>query len=231
MKLSVPRLSAVIPWALAASAAIATIVMAASLFSGSGRSEALASMLAQYAPDPPADAKDPEPGGNTSAPKPGGPKAQAGDDERLKRISGRNSFARPNPFSATLTGVLGDKAYFQGDPNGHKEGERFREATIKRIGPCWVELEVDGKPRKLEVFAGGPSGGSHGGMMTGSPHTPMPMPPGMPPGMVMGAPGGMAMPSGPPSAAMQEALSRATAMKAAAMTAARSNPTTQKVNP
>jgi hypothetical protein len=103
-------------------------------------------------------------------------------DPREKFLSDRNIFAGPKkPWQAQLVGVLGDLAFFENGP-GLKVGETHNGAKITKIGPDWVELDIDGKTQKVQVFTGGPSAGG-------------PSPGGPPPGVVMRS---GPMPSGPP---------------------------------
>jgi len=84
-------------------------------------------------------------------------------DEQADRIVKRNIFAveKTKKFSLKLMGILGELVYFQGENKGFTVGQSHKDAKIKRIGPDWVELEFDGKEKKLYVFAedkgGGPS--------------------------------------------------------------------------
>jgi len=94
-------------------------------------------------------------------------KVKSPQDEQVERICKRHMFSPAPPkkgFSATLTGVLGDEAYFDGKDKGYKAGQSYKGAKIKEIGPDWVELEFESKPKKLYVFGPGsgpsPSGPS-----------------------------------------------------------------------
>ena len=84
-------------------------------------------------------------------------------DEQADRIVKRNIFAmkKTKKFSLKLMGILGELVYFQGENKGFTVGQSHKDAKIKRIGPDWVELEFDGKEKKLYVFGedkgGGPS--------------------------------------------------------------------------
>ncbi|MBN1943100.1 MAG: hypothetical protein JW849_07375 [Phycisphaerae bacterium] len=99
-------------------------------------------------------------------------------DSREKFLSERNLFTGPKkPFSAKLVGVLGEWAFFE-NGSALKVGDDYNGAKITKIGPDWVELDVQGKTQKVQVFAGGPG-------------SPGPSPRGM-----AGPPG--ARPSGPP---------------------------------
>lgn len=99
-------------------------------------------------------------------------------DPRVTYLNERNPFTPPkNPWSARLVGVLGEWAFFENSP-GLKVGETHNGAKITSIGPDWVEVDVDGKTQKVNLYQGGPSFG-------GPPSGPMPA-------------GGGARPSGPP---------------------------------
>lgn len=80
-----------------------------------------------------------------------------------QRIRARNPFSEPKEFKARLVGILGDRAYFEGDAQGYRAGEAFRGAKIKRLGGDWAELEFNDKPIRLEVYAPGPSEPPAGG--------------------------------------------------------------------
>ncbi len=62
-------------------------------------------------------------------------------------------------FSLKLMGILGELVYFQKENKGFTVGQSHKGAKIKRIGPDWVELEFDGKEKKLYVFVDGKGGG------------------------------------------------------------------------
>jgi len=111
------------------------------------------------------------------------PSAGAKDDApdpREAYLAGRNVFTGPKkPWSAQLVGVLGELAFFQGG-GGLKVGENYNGAKITKIGPDFVELEVDGKTQTVYVFAGG-SGSPGGPPSGGSPMRPGMTPTGPPP--------------------------------------------------
>lgn len=96
-------------------------------------------------------------------------KNKAKEDPRGKRISARNIFS-PQKKSAVfkLVGVLGKQVFFQGS-EGLTVGQSHNGGKIKEIGPDWVELEVEGKSKKIYVFTPGSSPslvpGSPGGKM------------------------------------------------------------------
>ncbi len=108
------------------------------------------------------------------------PPAKSPQDEQVDRICKRNLFvpAPPkNSFKSKLAAVLGNQAYFHGNGSGYKVGKDYKGAKIKQIGPDWVEIEFEGKTKKLHVFGpggggpspspGGPSGGPPGAMRSG----------------------------------------------------------------
>ena len=121
-----------------------------------------------------------KPKGDKSAKKPTGPKkapakkGKSPQDEQVERICKRHMFSPAPPkkgFSANLTGVLGDEAFFDGKDKGYKVGQSYKGAKIKEIGPDWVELEFESKPRKLYVFGPG-SGPSRSAPARGKPAGP-----------------------------------------------------------
>ncbi len=87
-------------------------------------------------------------------------------DEQVERICKRHVFSPDQPNKLpNLIGVLGNEAFFGGEKGekgkkGYKVGEIYKGVKIKEIGPDWVEVEFEGKPKKLYVFSGedvGPS--------------------------------------------------------------------------
>jgi hypothetical protein len=100
-------------------------------------------------------ADKPEPG-KAGTSKPSG-QARSLQDEQLERVVRRNVFSPPavKKFSAALIGVLGDEALFSGN-ECVKVGQAISGATLKQIGPDWVEVEYEGTLKKLYVF--GPGG-------------------------------------------------------------------------
>jgi len=223
MELNAPRLKRIVPCVLVAAVALATVVLTIGLFARPTPPK-LEALLSKYAPaEETEDGK--EPGKNGSL-KPNSPKPVSAGGDRVKLISQRHTFSKPKPFRAQLTGVLGDKAYFQGDKKGYKSGDRFGQATVKVVGADWAEIEVDGKTQKLQVFSGTSfGGGSSRGMMAGRP--PLQMPPGvkLPPGVVV--------PSGPmPPAMMMGNKGSSNAMPTEFVESGKAmRATTQRVNP
>jgi len=186
--------------ALAATAGLMTLwCLTAATCRHMDRSE-LAGLVGRYeaAATPPAE------DGKKSKGDPKKDPAAVAAAERMKRICDSSLFVPPKPpagFSAALTGVLGDEAFFAGQNSGQKVGQEFNGAKIVEIGPDWVKVSYKGKDMKLEVFGKGGGGPSPGG-----PRGPMPPgPPGMmppagptPPGSTrIVLPGGM---DGPPGA-------------------------------
>ncbi len=90
-------------------------------------------------------------------------KEKSAHDAQADRIAKRQIFSveKNKGFSLKLMGILGELVYFQGENKGFEVGQSHKDAKIKRIGPDWVELEFEGKEKKLYVFAedkgGGPS--------------------------------------------------------------------------
>lgn len=98
-------------------------------------------------------------------------KGKSPQDEQVERIQKRNIFspAKKKGFSAKLMGILGDSAIFA--PSEFvKVGQSVSGAKVKEIGPDWVVVEYEGKPKKLFVFGSGgaPSGPSGPSMPPGS---------------------------------------------------------------
>ena len=83
-------------------------------------------------------------------------------DKLVARMAKGNPFVQPKGFQGRLVGVLGDRAYFEGQPDGVQVGQDFQGAKLRRLGPDWAELEFDGKPVRLEVFGQGGGGGGPG---------------------------------------------------------------------
>lgn len=96
----------------------------------------------------------------------GGPRQAA-----VQAIQERNVFQPPKPqgFQGQFTGVLGDKAVFNGGQMA-KVGESVMGAKVLAIGADWVEIEFEGNTRKMELFSGG---GGRGGPSAG-PNGPRP---------------------------------------------------------
>lgn len=112
-------------------------------------------------------------------------KGKSPQDEQVERIKRRNVFSpvKKKSFSAKLLGVLGDWAVFAPDKLV-KVGGSVSGAKVTEIGPDWVALEYEGKPKKLFVF--GSAGGAPGPSGPSAPSGPPGMPSG-PPGMPRGA--------------------------------------------
>jgi len=75
------------------------------------------------------------------------------NEQRTARINERNIFMPPKPkgFRAQFVGVLGDAALINGQ--FYKVGQTVAGATIKAIGPDWVEIEFEGETSVKRVFA------------------------------------------------------------------------------
>ena len=184
-------------------AALLTVLVVVSLASGWGGNEELAALVEQYT----GGGKVASGSEATSAPgaakkdKSDKSKAKSPLDEQVERICGRHFFAPAPPkakFSAKLTGLLGDKVFFDGKPKAHEVGQSYNGAKIMAIGGDWVEMEFQGKASKLYMFAAGgdPGSGPSSGPSSGPGPSSFsgPMPPGGP--RVMSGP-----PSGPPPGA------------------------------
>lgn len=105
-------------------------------------------------------------------------KTPSPQDKLVELICKKHVFS-PDPPKKTykITGVLGDLVFFSGNDKGVKVGETHNGAKIKQIGPDWVEVEVEGKTRKLHVFGegeGGPSSPTPGAGMRPSRRGPRP---------------------------------------------------------
>lgn len=138
-----------------------TLLCLVSLLSGNEPAGEAQRLLDRFQSIPSTDAKDDAP------------------DPRETFFAGRNVFTGPKkPWAAQLVGVLGELAFFQ-DGGGLKVGENYNGAKITKIGPDFVELDVDGKTQTVYVFAGG--SGSPAGPQGGPPGGAMMMRPGMTP--------------------------------------------------
>jgi len=151
-------------------AALLSAVSVASLASRAKSRADLAALLDRYAAadqtaedadDPKSEAKGKPPRTRPGSDKPGGnpsAKDKSPAQQQVERICKRHVFSHDPPKQRfALYGVLGDEAYFDGQGKGHKVGQSYKGAKIKRIGADFVELEHEGKPLKLYVF--GPGGG------------------------------------------------------------------------
>jgi hypothetical protein len=179
-KQSLLRISRLTTIAVAALLTIMALVALASRHKGPAQLDAL---LDRYSPAE--NAGQQEDPNNKDKDKKTDKDKKPAPDPRIERITKRNFFGppkKPNGFSVKLVGVLGDQAYFEGENKGIEVDQSFKGATLKIIGPDWVEFEFEGKPKKFYVF----------GQDKGGP----PKPPGMP------GPGrpGMPRPQTPPSA-------------------------------
>lgn len=80
-------------------------------------------------------------------------------DPRVKYLGKENPFTPKKSWSSgRLVGVLGDLAFFENGP-ALKVGDKHNGAKIRKIGPNWVEMDVEGNPKKVYVTSGGPSSG------------------------------------------------------------------------
>lgn len=81
-------------------------------------------------------------------------KEKSAQDIQAEEIDKRHVFSveKAKGLSLKLMGILGELVYFQGENKGFEVGQIHKDAKIKRIGPDWVELEFDGKEKKLYVF-------------------------------------------------------------------------------
>ena len=184
---------------LFATAALLSVLSVAALASRGDRHKQLAALVKRYVPAEKADEKQEEsksaakdkaknpPKDKGKAPK----KSKLPLDQQVARILKRHLFSPAPPkkgFSAKLTGVLGEEAFFDGGAKGHKVGQSYKGAKIKQIGADWAELDFEGKAKKLYVF----------GADSGRPSPPGPArPPGARhPGMRRPSPGPRARPGG-----------------------------------
>jgi hypothetical protein len=160
--------------------------------------------------------------GNPKPAKPGAKDAKKAkppksfQDEQADRIAKRNLFSPPRPkpqFTAKLLGVLGDQAIFHGGKL-LKIGQSIAGAKLTKIGPDWVEVLWEGKPKRLTIFTGAPGGGpgrpTPGRPTPGGPPAPPSARPGPPPGVIVsGGPARMGSPPGPISPEMMERIRNA----------------------
>ena len=115
------------------------------------------------APEKPEEQDEPPKPDDKNQKKPDDKKQKkSAQEEQADRIAKRQIFSveKSKGFSLKLMGILGELVYFQGENKGFEVGQSHKDAKIKRIGPDWVELEFEGKEKKLYVFSedkGGPS--------------------------------------------------------------------------
>ncbi|MDY7011005.1 MAG: hypothetical protein SVV80_09680 [Planctomycetota bacterium] len=163
-KSSVLRISQMVLLALAV---MLTVACAMALADRNKSHRKITDLLERYTVTFRADSseKDNDKEKNQSKGKPGGGKrsneTESLEDEKVKRICKRHVFSEDPPQNKlpNLTGVLGDEAFFDGE-KGWKVGEIYNGAKIKEIGPDWVEIEFEGRVKKVYVFEsenGGPS--------------------------------------------------------------------------
>ncbi len=88
-------------------------------------------------------------------------KEKSAQEIQADKIAKRHIFSieKPKGLSLKLMGILGDVVYFQGENKGFELGQSHKGAKIKQIGPDWVELEFEGKDKKLYVFTADKGGG------------------------------------------------------------------------
>ena len=134
---------------LVGAAALLSMLSLVSLASRPTESNALMKLLEQVRA-PQAQSTD----SSAQARRPRVPSGAREDTQTVDQVSKRNLFAPPagpkKPPSPIA--VLGDQAVF---PNNEwvKVGQEYQGCKLLRIGPDWVELEADGKPLRLSVFA------------------------------------------------------------------------------
>ncbi len=129
-----------------------------------GRREITALLERYEAADKPDEQDEPSNPDDKNSKKPDDKnKKKSAQEEQADRIAKRHIFSvdKTKEFSLKLMGILGKLVYFQGENKGFTVGQSHKNAKIKRIGPDWVELEFEGKEKKLYVFGkdkgGGPS--------------------------------------------------------------------------
>ena len=157
-------------WGLVALAGLVSVLCLVSLVSGDSHRREATGLLGRFQQDTQVaqekETATTKPTEKKPAPKKDKPKKEK--DPREKRICDRNVFGVKKKWSAQLIGVLGDLAFFQSGP-GLTVGKSYKGAKILKIGSDWVELEVEGKPKKLHVFSPGSASPSRGPMMPGGP--------------------------------------------------------------
>lgn len=141
-------------------------------------------------PKPSKGATNPKTHAKPGARKPakGSKKPKTRQDKQADRVCQRNIFsppARKAGFKAVLIGVLGDQAIFQGGKM-IPLGGTINGAKLTKIGPGWVEVVFEGKPKRLDIYSApvappGRPGGRPRIMPRGMP-VPSPGRPGPPPG-------------------------------------------------
>lgn len=131
---------------LLGTATLLSVAALASLASRTVPQARLAELVADYRPS----AADP----SAPAHRPRADSAVQDRSATVEQVSKRSLFAPPagpKKPPAPLA-VMGDQAVFPQD-EWVKVGGEFQGCKLLRIGPDWVELEVEGKPMRLSVFA------------------------------------------------------------------------------
>ena len=187
-----PQIGRLVDVVLAALAAVLTIAVCVVMARGVESPRRFGQLAAQVAglgasqADAP-EAPDPGPGEQareasaadapaTAPSRDGAESAAAATSARLTghvdRVTGRSLFAPKSPpkFGGKLTGVLGDRAIFNGAKLAGR-GEKIMGATVKDLGPDWVDLEFEGKTFRQWVF------GERAGASKSAPGGPTPRPP------------------------------------------------------
>lgn len=100
--------------------------------------------------------------GEGASPRGGGPSKRLA--AALQAVERRNIFNPPAPkgFQGRLTGILGDRAIFNGS-QWAGVGDNVMGAKVLAIGPDWVEVEFEGEKRQLKIFGDGFGSGDSGG--------------------------------------------------------------------
>ena len=183
MSIKIQSLQRISQLTVVALAALLTVMAVVALASRQKGHAEITALLERYSDsEKPADQQD----SNDTGQK----KDEDPPDPRPDRITKRHAFSpekKPGDFSAKLIGVLGNSAFFEGENKAIKVGDSFKDATLKEIGPDWVEFDFKGKPKKLFVFSDGkdaaPSPAAPG--PSGPPGAPG-RPPGPPPSVMKG---------------------------------------------
>ncbi|MCJ7543329.1 MAG: hypothetical protein MUP47_01990 [Phycisphaerae bacterium] len=143
---------------LVGAAALLSVLSLASLASRPKAHDELLGLLEEVRAPQEAGARAP-----ASAYRPRGAATARADTQTVEQVSKRNMFAPPaGPKKPPAPiAVLGDQAVF---PNNEwvKVGGEYQGCKLLATGPDWVELEVDGKPLRLSVFAPREAGASQG---------------------------------------------------------------------
>lgn len=172
MRISPQHTPAIVVVSLATASLIVTVMLIASLWSGSRLASRISSVNLRLDPpieeteNPQQDQKSAEGQEDPHATPPGKPEngktdkkeeeTPAPPDLAVARMKSKNMFVVPEkPEFRNILGILGDRVLYP-DGISLKVGDTHNGATVKEIGSNWVKLEYEGEIIPLGVYGGTP---------------------------------------------------------------------------